>query len=68
MRLEPLLAEHEEASIAAASNGELWNSTVTIVLTRATTAAYIEAALHGLALGRKLPFVIIRKSGPGSRP
>src|ERR1700716_609398 len=59
VRLEPLSVAHEEALIAAA--GELWNSTVTIVPTRATTAAYIEAALEGQAQGRELPFVIVRK-------
>ena len=68
VRLEPLLAEHEEALLAAASDGELWNSTVTIVPTRATMAAYIKAALHGLAVGRELPFVIVRKSGTGVPP
>ena len=62
VRLEPLVAEHEDALIAAASDGELWNSTVTIVPTRATMAAYIEAALHGLAQGRELPFVIVQKA------
>ena len=62
VRLEPLLAEHEEALIAAASDGELWNSTVTIVPTRATMAAYIEAALHGQAQGRELPLVIVQKT------
>jgi RimJ/RimL family protein N-acetyltransferase len=66
--LEPLLPEHEEALIAAASDGELWNSTVTIVPTRATMSAYIEAALYGQALGRELPFVIIRKRGTGVPP
>ena len=68
VRLEPLLSEHEEALIAAASDGELWNSTVTIVPTRDTMAAYIEAALHGQAGGRELPFVIVRKSGTGVPP
>lgn len=68
VRLEPLLPDHEEALIAAANDGELWNSTVTIVPTRATMAAYIEAALHGQALGRELPFVITRKSGTGVSP
>ena len=66
VRLEPLLAEHEEALIAAASDGELWNSTVTIVPTRATMAAYIEAALHGQAQGRELPFVIVCKTIVGT--
>jgi RimJ/RimL family protein N-acetyltransferase len=62
VRLEPLSLAHEEALIAAASDGELWNSTVTIVPTRADMAAYIEAALQGQAQGRELPFVIIRKA------
>jgi len=62
VRLEPLLAAHEAALIAAASDGELWNSTVTIVPTRDRMAAYIEAALYGQALGYELPFAIIRKS------
>ena len=61
VRLEPLSVAHEEALIAAAGDGELWNSTVTIVPTRATMAAYIEAALEGQAKGSELPFVIIRK-------
>jgi len=65
VRLEPLLEAHEEALIAAAADGELWNSTVTIVPTRATMATYIEAALEGQAQGRELPFVIIRKGGTG---
>ena len=59
---------HEEALIAAAGDGELWNSTVTIVPTRATMAAYIEAALEGQRRAQELPFVIIRKSGTGVSP
>jgi RimJ/RimL family protein N-acetyltransferase len=62
VRLEPLSPAHEESLIAAASDGELWNSTVTIVPSRATMAAYIEAALSGQAQGDELPFVIIRKA------
>ncbi len=44
-RLEPLSLAHQEALIAAAGDGELWNSIVTIVPTRDTMAEYIEAAL-----------------------
>jgi RimJ/RimL family protein N-acetyltransferase len=62
VRLEPLSPAHEEALIAAASDGELWNSTLTPVPSRVTMAAYIEAALRGQAQGRELPFVIIRKA------
>ena len=68
VQLEPLSPAHEEALIAAASDGELWNSTVTIVPSPATMAAYIEAALHGQSEGDELPFVIIRKGGASVPP
>jgi RimJ/RimL family protein N-acetyltransferase len=62
VRLEPLSPAHEEALIAAASDGELWNSTVTIVPSSpATMIDYIQAALNGQATGKELPFVITRK-------
>lgn len=62
VRLEPLSPAHEKALIAAAGDGELWNSPVTIVPNRATMAAYIASALEAQTRGRELPFVIIRKS------
>ena len=62
VRLDPLAPAHEESLIAAAADGELWNSTVTIVPTRATMANYIAIALDAQAQRRELPFVIIRKS------
>jgi RimJ/RimL family protein N-acetyltransferase len=62
VRLEPLSAAHAESLIAAASDGELWNSTVTTVPSRDTMAAYVEAALRGQEEGNELPFVIIRKT------
>lgn len=62
VRLEPLSAAHEESLVAAAGDGELWNSTVTTVPSRATMAAYIAATLDEQAAGHELPFVIIRKS------
>lgn len=62
VRLEPLSMTHEEALIAAASDGELWNSTVTIVPNRSGMAGYIKAALEGLAAGKELPFVIVREA------
>jgi len=61
VRLEPLSPAHEESLIAAAGDGELWNSTVTIVPSRANMAAYIASALNAQAQGRELPFVIIQK-------
>jgi N-acetyltransferase len=62
VRLEPLSQAHEESLIAAANDGELWNSTVTIVPSRASMAAYIATALDAQAQGRELPFVIVGKS------
>ena len=62
MRLEPLTTAHEEGLIAAASEGELWNTTVTIIPNRAGMKDYIQAALDAQAQGRELPFVTIRKS------
>lgn len=62
VRLEPLTPAHEEALIAAAADGELWNSTVTIVPGRAEMAAYINAALEAQSRGIELPFVIVSKS------
>jgi N-acetyltransferase len=62
VRLEPLSLAHAEPLVAAASDGELWNSTVTIIPDPAGIDAYIEAALTGQSLGKELPFVIINKS------
>ncbi len=63
VRLEPLTMAHEGALIAAASDGELWNSTVTVVPSSPEKMAdYIRAALDGQAQGTELPFVIVRKS------
>ena len=60
-RLEPLTLAHQEALIAAAGDGELWNSTVTVVPARDTMTEYINEALKARARGTELPFVIIRK-------
>lgn len=63
VRLEPLSQAHEKALITAASDGELWKSTVTIVPSSpANMIDYIQAALSGQAQGRELPFVIVRTS------
>jgi N-acetyltransferase len=62
VRLEPLALAHEKALIAAASDGELWKTDVTIIPRAEGMRDYIQAALDGQAPGRELPFVIIRKS------
>ena len=62
VRLEPLTRAHAEPLVAAAADGELWNTTVTIVPDHTNIDSYIEAALNGQSLGMELPFVIINKS------
>lgn len=62
VRLEPLSADHAEALVSAAADGELWNSTVTSVPSRETVTDYIGNALSAQSEGHALPFVIIRKS------
>ena len=61
VRLEPLTHAHTDSLIAAAADGELWNSTVTVVPSHDTITAYIDAALQGLTQGHELPFTIISK-------
>jgi RimJ/RimL family protein N-acetyltransferase len=56
-----LLLSDADALVDAAGDGELWNSAVTVVPTRATIDGYIAAALAGQARGTELPFVIVRK-------
>ena len=53
---------HAESLVAAAGDGELWKSTVTIVPDRAGINSYIEAALQGLDNGKELPFVTVWKA------
>lgn len=62
VRLEPLTQVHADALINAASDGELWRTTLTVIPDPASVASYIEAALDGQSLGKELPFVIINKS------
>jgi N-acetyltransferase len=62
VRLEPLSAAHEESLNAAAADGDLWNSTVTVVPLPDGMADYIAVALKAQSDGHELPFVIIRKS------
>ena len=61
VRLEPLTEEHQEALIAAAADGELWNTDVTIIPRVEGMREYIQFALDGLSQGNQLPFVIINK-------
>jgi len=60
--LSPLTMAHAAPLVAAASEGELWKTTFTIIPDSKGIESYIEAALTGHALGKELPFVIINKS------
>ena len=60
--LSPLTLAHAEALVAAASEGELWKTTFTIIPDSKGIESYLEAALTGHALGKELPFVIINRS------
>ncbi len=58
VRLEPLLSRHRDALVAAAADGELWNSKVTIVPSAATVDAYLDEVVAAQAAGHQLPFAI----------
>lgn len=61
VRLEPLTLAREAALIAAASDGELWNTDVTIIPRAEGMREYIQFALDGLAQKNQLPFVIVNR-------
>lgn len=62
MRLDPLTSSHAEQLVAAAADGQLWKTQVTIIPDAAGITEYIRTALDGQAQGRELPFAINRKS------
>ena len=66
--LEPMTFAHEQALIAAAADGELWNTDVTIIPRVEGMKDYIQYAVDGLAQGNQLPFVIVSKAGAVARP
>jgi N-acetyltransferase len=57
--LEPLELTHEQALLAAAADGELWNLSVTVVPGPATIRSYIERAIAGRDAGTVLPFATV---------
>lgn len=56
IRLRPLQADDAGALVRAASDGELWKLTFTIVPSAETIAGYIASALEGRASGTVMPF------------
>ncbi|MDF3862900.1 GNAT family protein [Pseudomonas denitrificans (nom. rej.)] len=64
VELLPLRAEHAQALLEAAADGELWNLKVTVVPGPDTFAGYIAKAEKGLEEGSVLPFAILdRRTG-----
>ena len=58
VRLEPLTSAHEEALVAAASDGRLWELWFTSVPAPDETGAYIATALSGQQAGHMLPWAV----------
>ncbi|KJK03156.1 GCN5 family acetyltransferase [Pseudomonas sp. 21] len=64
VELIPLRAEHRDALLNAATDGELWNLKVTVVPSPDTVDGYIAKAEKGLEEGTVLPFAILdRRTG-----
>lgn len=64
VELIPLCAEHRDALLNAATDGELWNLKVTVVPGPDTVDSYIAKAEKGLKEGTVLPFAILdRRNG-----
>ncbi|QJP09549.1 GNAT family N-acetyltransferase [Pseudomonas multiresinivorans] len=64
VELIPLRAEHRDALLNAATDGELWNLKVTVVPGPDTVDSYIAKAEKGLEEGTVLPFAILdRRTG-----
>lgn len=59
--LRPLQYSDADALLRAAADGELWNLTVTVVLSASTIDSYLKKALDGRDAGTVMPFVIVLK-------
>ncbi|MGE8152561.1 GNAT family N-acetyltransferase [Pseudomonas vancouverensis] len=57
--LRPLQHSDADALVQAASDGELWNLSVTVVPSSSTVDAYLKKALDGRDAGTVMPFVIV---------
>ena len=63
IELAPLQRTHESALLEAATDGELWNSRLTVVPGPGTVAAYVSTALAGREAGTVMPFAIVLRDG-----
>ena len=61
VRMEPMLAGHLDALVAAGDFAELWRWTAVNAAKRDDMKAYVEAALADAAKGIALPFVTVDK-------
>lgn len=59
VELRPLRADHADALVEAAADGQLWTLKVTVVPGPDTVDAYIARALDGEREGTVMPFVIV---------
>ncbi len=62
VRLEPLVNDHHDQLVEAASDGSLWELGVTTVPSPEGMAAFIDATRHATERGQELPFTIRHKS------
>lgn len=58
VRLEPLVTEHHDALVAAASDGKLWELWYTWIHDPPTMHQYVAEALEGQKKGDMLPWVV----------
>jgi len=58
IRLRPLLDDDAKTLVNAASDGELWNLSYTVVPSKETVDQYITQAIDGRNAGIMIPFVI----------
>jgi N-acetyltransferase len=58
VRLEPLTADHHDALVSAAADGELWQLWYTSVPRPEETAKYIAEALAGREAGHRMPWAV----------
>jgi RimJ/RimL family protein N-acetyltransferase len=61
IELRPLQSSHQEALVAAATDGELWTMKVTVVPGPETVGLYIATALAGRQAGTVMPFAVVKR-------
>ncbi len=62
VQLIPMRAHHADDMVHAASDGELWNLSVTSVPSKDTVDDYLQFAFDEQQTGKGLPFVVIDKN------